>query len=141
MQKFVRHISIGYLALLMLIKMLGMPLICIQFVLNKEYIAANLCENKDKPAMHCSGKCHLKKQLNKANETGNTQNQKGNSYIISIDCLEDIHTHSFFYLENFVSTFSTCEDTSLPIVYPGNIFRPPFRLLNDTHPYFTPVSR
>lgn len=35
---------------------------------NKDYIAAVLCENKNKPKMHCNGKCFLKKQLRKAEE-------------------------------------------------------------------------
>ena len=35
------------------------------YALNKDFIAKNLCENKAKPQMHCNGKCHLKKQLQK----------------------------------------------------------------------------
>ena len=37
--------------------------ILVHYQLNKEYIAQNLCENKNKPMMHCNGKCHLRKQL------------------------------------------------------------------------------
>jgi len=33
------------------------------YMANKDFIAKNLCENKDKPMMHCNGKCHLRKQL------------------------------------------------------------------------------
>ena len=36
------------------------------FELNKEYISKNLCENRDKPQMHCNGKCHLVKQQEKS---------------------------------------------------------------------------
>lgn len=39
--------------------------------LNKEYITAKFCENRDKPQMKCCGKCYLKKQLKKADEQGN----------------------------------------------------------------------
>ncbi len=35
---------------------------------NYDYIANELCENKAKPEMHCDGKCHLKKELAKAVE-------------------------------------------------------------------------
>lgn len=31
--------------------------------LNKDYIARVLCENRDKPQLHCDGKCYLAKQL------------------------------------------------------------------------------
>lgn len=35
---------------------------------NKDYVAGMLCENRDRPAMHCEGKCFLNKQLRKAGE-------------------------------------------------------------------------
>ena len=34
------------------------------YQINKDYIAKNLCENKDKPQLKCCGKCYLKKKLN-----------------------------------------------------------------------------
>lgn len=37
----------------------------IWFYLNQAEIAAANCENKDKPQMHCNGKCHLAKELKK----------------------------------------------------------------------------
>lgn len=36
------------------------------FQLNQEYVATELCENKEKEELHCEGKCYLKKQLEKA---------------------------------------------------------------------------
>lgn len=38
------------------------------FYANRDYIAANLCENRDKPRMQCNGKCSLNKQLAKEAE-------------------------------------------------------------------------
>lgn len=47
------------------------------YQLNKEYIAKNLCENRDKPKMNCCGKCYLKKQLRKIdNNTNGTGSQR-----------------------------------------------------------------
>jgi len=40
----------------------------IDYAVNYEYVSKVLCINKGKPAMHCNGKCHLKKQLAKASE-------------------------------------------------------------------------
>lgn len=37
--------------------------IYIDFYVNQDYIAAELCENKAKPEMKCNGQCHLMKQL------------------------------------------------------------------------------
>lgn len=39
-----------------------------EYLANYDYIATELCENRDKPEMHCNGKCHLMKQLAKASE-------------------------------------------------------------------------
>ena len=40
----------------------------ISYKINYDYIANVLCENKDKPAMNCNGKCHLNKELKKTAE-------------------------------------------------------------------------
>ncbi|RYZ98544.1 MAG: hypothetical protein EOP47_19100 [Sphingobacteriaceae bacterium] len=38
------------------------------YEMNKNYIAAKLCENRDKPQMHCEGKCYLAKKIKQAEE-------------------------------------------------------------------------
>jgi hypothetical protein len=38
------------------------------FELNKNYIAAHLCENRDKPWLHCNGKCYFMKKIKQAEE-------------------------------------------------------------------------
>jgi len=45
------------------------------FFANQDYIAANLCVNKDHPEMHCNGQCQLDKKLNEDNK----QNQPNSS--------------------------------------------------------------
>ena len=39
-----------------------------EFKANQKSIAATLCENRDKPEMHCEGKCYLMKKLKDAVE-------------------------------------------------------------------------
>lgn len=41
------------------------------WIANRAYIASSLCENRDKPAKHCNGKCYLKKNLT-VNSSGET---------------------------------------------------------------------
>lgn len=50
-------------------------LIYTYYALNKEYIVAQLCENKAKPELQCAGKCHLKKvlQISKKRQTPEQQ--------------------------------------------------------------------
>jgi hypothetical protein len=42
--------------------------IIVDFNINQDYIAEVLCINNDKPKMKCNGKCHLTKELKKAEE-------------------------------------------------------------------------
>lgn len=39
--------------------------IVVDFYANQDYIAKNLCENRDRPMMHCCGRCQLRKRLNR----------------------------------------------------------------------------
>ena len=54
--------------MLYLVAMLQPVVPLIEYYSNKEYIASVLCENRDKPALACNGKCYLEKQLKKANK-------------------------------------------------------------------------
>ena len=46
------------------------------YLLNYKYIATVLCVNKDKPEMHCNGKCYLMKELSKsANPINSPKNE------------------------------------------------------------------
>ncbi|HET8837465.1 MAG TPA: hypothetical protein VFM82_00550 [Flavobacteriaceae bacterium] len=74
MQKF---ISISFV-LLYFLAMFRPVQPVLYYYLNQDYIAEFLCINKDKPEMHCDGKCYLMKQLakqeqHKGNPTPNIQ--------------------------------------------------------------------
>ena len=59
----------------------------IDYAFNKDYIAKNLCENKEKPKLKCEGKCHLKKEVEKiANELDESENepQKSPTYKLKV---------------------------------------------------------
>lgn len=67
-----RWVSTILLLLIVLLQTAGKWLILADYALNKAYIARTLCVNKSKPSMHCNGKCHLRKQLQKE-ENGDEQ--------------------------------------------------------------------
>lgn len=49
------------------------------FELNKKYIAEKLCENRDKPWLHCNGKCYFMKKIKQAEDhekSAEAQSQK-----------------------------------------------------------------
>jgi hypothetical protein len=39
----------------------------LDYLVNYDYIATQLCENKDQPILDCNGKCYLIKELEKSN--------------------------------------------------------------------------
>lgn len=53
----------------------------LSFELNQRYIAEELCVNRDKPWMHCNGKCYLMNKVKQAEE--NEKKQAG----------KDLRTH------------------------------------------------
>ncbi len=105
-------VSIFIIMYLMVLMKPYVPLI--SYAVKKDYIANTLCENKDKPMMHCDGKCHLSKEIKKAaSEESKSQNT---TRIIqedySVVCLEtstnlfdnissDITDANTFYLNNY----------------------------------------
>jgi hypothetical protein len=98
--------------------------ILIDFKINQEYIAKNLCINKDVPDSCCKGSCHLKESLEEEEKSENPEsisNLKDKFELLPFTLIskEDwfftatIRKHHFFYM---YKTYTT----SLP-----SIFHPP----------------
>jgi hypothetical protein len=58
-------ISLGLLGL-MLIKAYVIPLLYLDYEIRRDYIVANLCENRNRPKLNCNGKCYLAKKIAEA---------------------------------------------------------------------------
>ncbi|MCO6175474.1 hypothetical protein NHF50_10505 [Flavobacterium sp. NRK F10] len=88
-------------ALFMVIK----PVIpVLDYVVNYDYIKNELCVNKDKPQLHCNGKCHLAKELGKASEQGKPQsNDKKENYHLESEILFYQNLRTFQFLA-FIKT-------------------------------------
>ncbi|SDN10446.1 hypothetical protein SAMN05421820_106176 [Pedobacter steynii] len=96
------------------------------FKMNQDYIANALCENKDKPQMHCNGRCVLAKKLQQAEQNEEKQRaqsqEKANVLFFCklnrlkvAECLLSLQRREFnpFYLHFKPSSFS------------NDIFKPP----------------
>lgn len=62
--------------------------IYVSFTINKNFIVSSLCENRNKPQLHCNGKCFLMKKIKQAEEKEKADEQqfkKCNSYEALID--------------------------------------------------------
>lgn len=106
-----------------LLQMLSKLVIIGDYQLNKSYIAENLCENKSKPQMHCEGKCHLKKQLEKEDKRENpvpSQNTKENE-VQFFSALESLNFATSLTGTSSYSNYFY----SIATAHPGSIFHPP----------------
>ena len=101
------------------------------FELNKNYIAAKLCENRDKPWLHCNGKCYFVKKLKQDQENDRKEAARDNFSRLEIS----------FFQEPFKLIFdqpTVTEDKNNPFAqysyqyvnkYIEDIFRPPKSLV------------
>jgi hypothetical protein len=88
MNKRIHQFTVVYLAIIVLLRMMAMPISLLNYTAHKGFIAAQLCENRMKPEMHCGGSCFLHKQLTKANESQESRDPKGSGKVLVVDFFE-----------------------------------------------------
>lgn len=57
------------------------------YALNYRYIAENLCENRDKPQLHCNGKCHVAKEVQEQSDTEKREGPRERTQALDWACL------------------------------------------------------
>ena len=76
--RYMRLIS-TFILIGVFLQLFSKQVIFVEYLVNKSYIAAVLCENITVPEKHCEGKCQLKKELDKDSkrqESSNSQKSK-----------------------------------------------------------------
>jgi predicted ATPase len=63
-----RFIYTSILILLLITQTFSKWIVILNYQINKEYIAAKLCENKARPQLHCNGKCQFMKKMKATEE-------------------------------------------------------------------------
>ncbi|MBP9152453.1 MAG: hypothetical protein KBF73_09240 [Flavobacteriales bacterium] len=58
-----KSFGISLLIVGLLVQVMSASLILFNYEVNTASIIEKFCENKDKPELHCDGKCHLAKQI------------------------------------------------------------------------------
>lgn len=117
--------TVFLIALFLLLKPI-LPVI--DYMVNYEYITKVLCENKDKPIMHCNGKCHLMKELakNSENEKPISSNKKVASQEFEVLFFQELSAFKTAFvftpartnlLANYANLYSHIDSKS--------VFRPP----------------
>ncbi|MGN6800790.1 MAG: hypothetical protein ACTHJN_02725 [Ginsengibacter sp.] len=92
------------------------------FYANQSYIAKNLCVNRNKPMMHCNGKCYLAKKLNDQdkNQTPTGKNERIDVLPFFVpDSFSFVNTITLIKQEYFIQ-----DETTLSSYY-SSVFHPP----------------
>ena len=71
-----KFIAVILFSFLLLTQTFSKWLLVIDYTINKEFIAKNLCENRSKPMLRCHGKCQLMKKM-AAEEDGSNKSSSG----------------------------------------------------------------
>jgi hypothetical protein len=121
----VKNIAAFSLVILMLTKMMGMPIAWLSYTINKDYIAAQLCENKNRPALHCNGQCILMKKLAKANESNESKQNKTEVKTLSIDFVEELKSYSIIKITATTPVRNLFRNKMYASAIQTDIFHPP----------------
>lgn len=93
------------------------------FTANQKYISSTLCENRDKPWMHCNGKCYLIKKIRQAEEkeqSNERETQKSLFQEVFFTATATVKFHT-----TLLQVIATPYRSSVQHVQPGVIFQPP----------------
>ena len=108
----------------MLLQAFSNVLVVTGYELNKDYIARNLCVNRDKPKMHCNGCCHLKKELaqnEKQDQAPSNGNKKSETEIVIIQ-----HRHQgVAFALTLVAVLHFEPRSLIPNDHTETVFQPP----------------
>jgi len=91
-----------------LLAMIKPMLPILDYYANYEYIATQLCENRDKPILDCNGKCYVAKEIEKDKKT-NHQDTTVPEFKI------DIYLANTFEIDIITSNFTSLIKRSKPI--------------------------
>src|ERR1035438_5166972 len=107
-----KNIVLGFIVAGLLLQSFSKVGILLNYRLNKDFISKNFCENKNKPALHCNGKCHLAKQLKNVDTEDSKSRSQGRSLLDSFNLI----SAQFAYLK--IQAFGV--DSKFDFIYSNN---------------------
>lgn len=125
MNSLFRYIAVYYALALLLVKTMALPLMCLEYQVNKAFIAANLCENRDKPLIECHGKCHLSKQIARSGESPDPQSSKTGIKSVSFEIYEPVAVLALDDVDDSFLSHLLFHDKRSAAGHAHGIFHPP----------------
>lgn len=98
-------------------------LVTAAFEFNRPYIAEYFCVNKDKPLLHCDGKCYLAKKLKEAEEK--EKHSEKESVKVSYQPASIVETTVFTFPVSLTEKYQSVDLPFLLPSRPARIFHPP----------------
>lgn len=98
------------------------------YILNRKFISATLCVNKEKPEMHCEGKCYLNKKLKQQDKQDKQAPVTKNEQLT----IQPFFVPELFSLSDARSLIKPTffiKDEGLAYSSPNSIFHPPSALI------------
>ena len=111
--------------LLMLGQTFSKWVVVIDYNLNRNYIARNLCINKTKPKLHCNGKCQMMKKLAEEENQNSSNNSSTRSKVQELLFTDEINKPTLPVI-SYITLFYNEEPPLLKHDSPfASIFHPP----------------
>jgi hypothetical protein len=109
----------------------------VNFYLNQKEIAEKECENKNRPEMHCNGKCYLAKKLKKSDAELESQKEKQEGSFSNLKIIEE-GLFIPFSLDDFVLKINHDDNKDSNFIYQNTyffqvnskFFHPPSSIIN-----------
>lgn len=113
--------------LLLLTQVFSKWLMVIDYTINKDYIAKNLCENRNRPTLHCNGKCQLMKKM--ALEDDQTNKTNSASSVAKAPFTDVLFNAAFAFTQLTAcasdSLYNDFYLVAIPSSFHSSIFHPP----------------
>jgi len=93
------------------------------FELNKKYIAAQLCENVDKPWLHCNGHCYFMKKVRQVQEKEKSNERQTQKSLFQEVFVKSSNSVKFF--SQVLGTVFTPYQILKATPFSGAVFQPP----------------
>ncbi|RFS17468.1 hypothetical protein [Emticicia sp. C21] len=123
-----KQIGLIFLSLALVVKSFVVPFICLDYEIRKDFIIKNYCVNKNKPELHCDGKCFLAKKIN--TQTEKEEQSALQNFIYKLIEVNTFESQSYFDFANVieikdfsVTNYPFTEKTTID--FSSSFFHPP----------------
>lgn len=122
-----KRITAAFLLFSTVLQVFGQGLLIVQFYTHRNYVAQNLCINRNKPQLKCGGLCQLSKKLKE--DSKKEQSNPGRHYDGKLEFSSFLlNNHEYHYTPGQLENEFLVITASLPTRPSSSFFHPPTTL-------------